>query len=498
MGVSLFSVTTRWVLLVALSIFSLSLATVGVAPEAATLKNFIIMLVAGVGFLLVVLPIEISVWILFLYLGLEGGAKVLSRYHPLVHVAVDLLLLMLVARVIFTSIWNRRGLPQKKPPLTLLLAVHLGWFFVVFFNPFALGFLASLAGAKLYVIPPLLFFFGYYLLNSAARFEFYLLPLAIAMVGHVITGLYQAAIGPKSVLDLSPVYGQVLKRFEGYPFRPFGLTNLPGGPAVQSYLVGSFLLYLSFFSRNWLSRFLALALLLGITLLLLFCQVKSALIKFIVGLLMVLVVAISLRGQGWSRRKLFLPLLLVLLSGSFLIPKLTGMFLSATKENPKALEKSLEAFDLKVMTRARKGALERFNTYVEMAPLGAGLSRIGPAVTRFQEQISRDRYFSDTIFFADNFWVQVVIDLGIPGVVILTLILLYSLRQSYFAIRAQADPRSKLLIASAVASIIGIVMGLYGAESILYNPEAAFFWFFLGGIFRATSADFNQKSFYIE
>jgi O-antigen ligase len=175
----------------------------------------------------------------------------------------------------------------------------------------------------------------------------------------------------------------------------------------------------------------------------------------------------------------------------FAAPLALKMLAETNTENQMAIAASLRAFDVQIMGGARKGAFERFITYAEMAPFGTGLSRIGPAVYRYSDLIQRNEFFKGVIFFADNLWVQVVVDLGLPGVFVFTLLALVALYESFRAVRWAPNLDAYLLSSAVLCALIAIFCGGYGAEPLLYEPEGGYFWFFTGALYRLA----NQEKF---
>ncbi len=476
----------RFVPLIAFGLLGVLLTIAGIFPELWNYKVISVVSFSAVGLMIFSLPLEKAVLIFFFYLGIEGSLKLLSRYNPIIHVGADIIVIGLTLRSIAQILMNRMELPKRAPFLFSLIAMHILWFLIVFMNPYALSLQASLAAIKLYVVPQLLFFFGFYLCTSPDKLEKFFTPWILVAFLHITFGLYQGAIGPSSVTGLSPMYQQVLNRFIGYPFRPFGLTSNPGGPAVYSYFLVPIFIYFFLKHSSFLKKTANMLFIFGFIVILLLCQVKSAIIKFLGAILLYLVLAIMRRHHVGSQitgnivKFLFGGILLVAIALPYVISEFSGSY----SDNSDAVARSLRAFDFEIMGNARQGALDRFMNYAEIAPLGSGLSRIGPAVYRFNDQIQANQYFKTVIFFADNLWVQLVIDIGIPGVIIMTTILALIFLQGYRAWSYAESGRDCLLIGAAFTAILAIFSGAYGAEPILYHPEAGFFWFFSGALFR--------------
>ncbi len=472
--------------LILMGLFGSLLTIAGIFPEYWNYKVVILITFSAVGGLILSLPTDKALVFFFFYLGIEGSLKLLSRYHPVIHVGADIIVLGLVVRTGMQILKERLDLPKRLPFLISLILMHFIWFLIVFMNPYAVSFQASLAAAKLYVVPQFLFLFGFFLITKADKLEKYFTPWLFVAFLHITFGLYQGAVGPSSVTGWSPLYQQVLNRFEGYPFRPFGLTSMPGAPAVFSYFLVPIFIYFFLTSSSWIKKVFSLFLIFGFGVLLLLCQVKSAIIKFLGAIFLFLVMALLKRNQVDSKitggivKFLFAGILLV----SFALPYVISEFTDLYSENQNAVARSLQAFNIEIMGDSRKGALDRFLTYAEMAPLGSGLSRIGPAVYRFHDQITSNQYFKTVVFFSDNLWVQLVIDIGIPGVFLFTVILILIFLQSFRAWSYAENGKHCLMMAAVFTGNIAIFSGAYGAEPILYHPEAGFFWFFSGALFR--------------
>ncbi len=435
-------------------------------------------------------PMNICIFIFFLYLGVEGFAKLLSAYNPIIHVGADIFIFSLWSRIGFRLITRQAQIPRQFPPLTLLFIIHFCWFSITILNPYSLSFLASLAGMKLYVTIISLYFFGYALAESIDQVRFFMIPWVIVAFFQTGTSLYQASIGPSSVLSISPYYGYALEKLGNYAFRPFGLTSLPGLPSIFIYLAAPFLIYFIFYSKNfWYALFLAAILpFSGITLFV--CQIRSALLKSLFGIFSYFLITLSRFPSLNHKTKKILLMGVPLCIGSLFItgPFLTQQLLKQHADNQRAIERSLTLFDYNNVSQARDGALNRFLTYAKLAPLGAGLSRVGAAAGKFANLNEVDRNFPFT-FFSDNLWVELVVDLGLPGTFIYTCILVmiffYGI-SNYLRLQNEA---LKGIYGAILCALIAIFLGAYGAEPLLYNPEGSFFWFFSGVLMRLPSLD---------
>jgi hypothetical protein len=434
------------------------------------------------GLLLLGLSYSWAVRLLFVFLCFEGMAKLMTNYNPMVHVGADILILTLTARWFLVFLLRRQSLPALRPPLMPLFAAHFCWFAIQFANPYSLGLIPSLAATKLYVTMLFLYWFGFYLATSAAEVRKFMAVWVLICTIQAVTSLYQARVGPASVLSLSPLYAAALDKFGTFAFRPFGTTNQPGGPSVPIFLAMPIVVFFLVRSRTWLARAFLIALIPAAIAALAFCQVRSAILKTMIGVSGFLV--LGFRHAAPQTRKRILALVPVAAAALFVaLPAITGSWVSEREENQAAINRSLSLFDIDTAKRARSGAAERITTFAAQVPLGAGLSRTGAAAGKFWDLIVADPYFPQG-FFADNFWAAVIAEMGIPGAAILTALLFGVLIRGLRSLRRMRDPELTAQGAVIVASLGMIVAGLWGAEGVLYNPEASFFWFFSGVLMR--------------
>lgn len=426
-------------------------------------------------------PLSVSLFFVFIYIGFEGFLKIVSNYHPVVHVGADLMVIALCLKALVQR--TLKGFSVSDwPPLTPLFLIHFAWLFIIVFNPYSLSFVSSVAGAKIYASMVLLYFFGYSLISSEKEIRRFLLLFIGFAIVHSLVGLYQGYLGPESVVQIHPRYAAQLAKYQGFAFRPFGLTNLPGGPAIFLYPVIPFLFYFIYTSRSILLRVsFALFLPLAVNLFLL-CQVRSALLKGIMGGLLFLLGTLYLlykKSAAGAQRALVLTAVLgcTLL---WLVPWLTNYSVESQEANEVAIERSLSLFDYDKVKNARRGTWERFVKYATEVPFGAGFARVGASAGAFSKENQRDPYFGYKYFFSDNLWLAALVEIGIPGMILFTVLLVMVLFKGITGMGQIQKHSLKILQLALMASLASVFLGSYGAEGLLYNPEACFFWFFSG------------------
>lgn len=434
---------------------------------------------------IILIPVKWGIVFTFLYIGFEGFLKIVSGYHPVIHVGSDILVIFLAFKIIFGTFSGQNRESIFTPPLAILFLLHFSWVLITLFNPYSLGLIPSLAGAKVYVTMVLLYFFGYSQTKSLKDADDFLKPLMFVVLIHTIFGIYQGMVGEQSVLTLHPGYAKQLEKFQNFAFRPFGLTNVPGGPAVYLSFMFPVILYVLFTFRSYLIRAVySLFLPAGIFLFLL-CQVRASLIKMIIGCTMFFLGLIFYSSRNRNQMQYLLVLLTALTAATiYFLPQFVNIYMEKDELNVTAVERSLTIFDVESISQARRGALGRFLNYAQAAPFGAGFSRIGGAAAKFTEQRTQDPFFGSDYFFADNFWVACIVELGIPGMLMITVLVACIWWSSWKVVLKLEEFKIKMLALSIFSAMTAMLIGLYGSEGILYNPDACFFWFFSGVLLK--------------
>ena len=451
--------------------------------QMKTITFFVLLILGSV---IITLPNKWSLRILFTYVAFEGFAKVISNYHPVIHVGVDLLVMVLIAKTMILLVLGKIRNDEPAPPLTALFAVHFIWYFLSFANPYSLGIFPSLAAAKVYVTMFMLFFFAYYMVKKDPNEAKIIMLIWIGTTSlHSFVSIYQAANGPQSVLNIHPRYASILAKYAGGAFRPFGLTHLPGLPAIFIFLAMPFLLFFFFTTRNIFVKILCFSQIPLWLITSFLCQVRSALLKTIVGAAFFLIAMFFIKSRkSFSGRKAT-NIFLGLAASSVLIftmPSLIQESESFFPDAAQAFERSFSLFDFDSVAKARKGAFGRFLVYLDMVPFGAGLSRTGPAAGVFKHLIESPDDPLGNIFFTDNFWLATLVDLGAPGSLILTLLVALIFLRSILSLRKIYYENERMIHLAMFSGILASGIGMYGAEAFLYNPEACFFWYFSGSL----------------
>lgn len=483
---------THWIIL---SAATLSLLF-GFFNELNALFLWSILSVVIGGYLITLLNTKHSVLVVLLFISFQGFFKVISNYHPIVHLGADLIMIVLVFKTILQIFFSKTEEKFTQPPLTVLFAIHFGWVAICFFNPYSIGFVPSLAGSKIYITMLLLYFFGFYVTRSLKDVHLFFRFFVVLASVHALAGFVQGFLGASSVLWIHPRYSVQLAKYAGQAFRPFGLTHVPGAPSVFIYTALPFFVYFILLSKSYLEKIILLIFMPIIGQTLLFCQVRSSIIKGLVAMLIFVGLFFTSRIRMGVEKKLYaftltgVAVLVILIT----MPIVMEMSIDSLNTNEAAIERSLSAFEYDKMSMARRDTWGRFINYVQVIPFGAGFSRVGASAGAFRVANAADPFFKDMPLFADNMFITFIIELGIPGLLAMTLLILLILSRGLTYWRQE---NRQPLIGAQIAitsSLVAIFIGSYGSEGIVYNPESAFFWFFAGVLMKLGTPDFNTDS----
>src|SRR5262245_30929634 len=123
---------------------ALGTMAVGLVLDRFSLHTGIYVLFGAAGFAILLLPTRWAMQVLFLYIGVEGFLKMVSRYNPVVHVGADILVVTLTLRNLAFAVIRNRVRDYRFPPLYMFFVLHFIWFLIAVFNPYALSAYASL------------------------------------------------------------------------------------------------------------------------------------------------------------------------------------------------------------------------------------------------------------------------------------------------------------------------------------------------------------------
>ena len=437
---------------------------------------------------LFLVPIEVGIYLYFAYLFFDAFIKINANHVVVLHVAVDLLVILLLAR----SAYDAATVGTQKffrTPRIGFFFVFVGWVALQYLNPFGLGILPSIAGSKVYLTAPVLFLLVYHHVPAHRLRPLLGFLLALGILQGVLA-CTEYLYFQDWVTALNPYYANFTKgQFGGVLYRPFGTTTFPGGASVWIFMTAPLCGYfMSTGSMRWWQRLAIGSVFLAVAIpTLVFCQVRVAILITALCLL-----ACAMRpGPGWTKR-VFGTLFTGMIAGSLLwsaasdtwnsTAKVRGSLSVAQRE---MLARRLETLtDRETYVKSRQGALNESLELAEVEVNGIGLSRVGAASEPWADRIDGDPYFGRRWSFADNLFRALFTELGIFGMaawILLVLVLVGDQVRAVFSRRIAGDVAA--VWCCAIGATIVILSG-FGSEGVLYNPVSSLVWTYLAIGFR--------------
>jgi hypothetical protein len=430
-----------------------------------------------------------SVIILLCYLSLEGLFKLMSGYHPIVHIGVDIVLWTMIAAWSMMAILSRR---TKIPriPLLLIVLLHIAWVLLLVFSPYTPSTFAGLVSLKVHLSMIPLYVIGFLLGEEADAPRKVLRTLTIFWSGAFLLTILQYAGGPGSIFDLGDVYMNRLAHY--HEWRPFGTTALPGGESIFAFLALPFALCLVLRGDRSLRDPWIIVTLAGSIAVFLVSGVRQVFLGslIIVGAMVGLQIV---RGAG--RAAATLVAVVVIGAATFvgvqqyIVPQARESIAQAVGvpdiwQDRDVVDRFQTLLELDTYRSVRTGGFRMIMDRVTAFPFGAGLGRTGSAAGFLGEELERDELgamIQERFGFQDNFFAAMLVETGIPGTLMLTVILLgLGLKAARLARRSpsQEDAAFGALVAGFMLAML--IMS-WGSQPLLANPTSAFFWL-LGGL----------------
>ncbi len=450
----------------------------GLSPRLHASAFFYLPLILG-AFLIFRSSLINGLCIILAYLSVEGAFKLFTQYDTVLRLAIDILIICLFMRLIQIRLRDPRGRKIFEAPFVFFFFLHLGWILVEFLNPHALGLLASLAAYKVYISALLLYFIAYTAIEGPEDLDLICWMALLLVMTQVVTSAYQFSIGEAGLTQWSPYYQQAMGvRFKGTYFRPFGTSNVAGGGSTLIFLLAPVTLgFLLKKSPRWAVLWSGL-LLIAVTYILFISQVRAALLKALFGCAIMFFILFAKNIRE------------VMYSFIFLVVLSVGVGLAVKFDDSRfqMAEKRLLALGQisKVWEQRSHGSFDSVVQIVSQAPLGIGLSRVGAAAEPFKELIQSDLQYGLSWSFADNLYKALLVEIGIPGLLIYMTFLIMTFYQGLKGLFSSL-PNSRAFVffqAGAIGALLASFAGHMGSEGFLYQPEATIVWIFIGALAR--------------
>lgn len=432
-------------------------------------------------------PLNYSLHVILFYFLFEGMVKLLTNYHPILHVSGDILVLLFAVRSFVDKASGGFAKVAETPHLPLFLLFAF-WVLVQFFNPYSLGILPSLAGLKIYLVPPVILYLAYHHVEREQLTHLSLFIIATTTVMATLA-IVEYIWGQRFMMNLSPAYVRATRDvFVDSYYRPFGTTNLPGKPATWVSLAAPFATYLLFQTRvnvpKW-QRLTCVAFFFVSAPLLLICQTRLAMLQTALGVFLVLA----------FNKKALLPRILIVATVTFFVasPLVYRLALSITQKDTlsatqiKVISTRVESLARKdLYTTARENPLPRIWADMQKFYLfGLGLSRVGAAAGPWKERIENHPYFHDErVGWADNLLIALFHEVGILGM-FTYLFLYFRILGALFASGRHRDRQydrgcDYFFVWMCFSVTVLILISGAAAEGALYSPVSIFLWLCFG------------------
>jgi hypothetical protein len=423
------------------------------------------------------------------YLSIEGFLKLLSNYNRVVHVGLDIVVLSLALVLVLQAVMQRRAHLDELPYTKLILAYAV-WMILQLLNPFSPGLVQSVASFKTHLTMVPLYFIGATLFEKPRDIIKFIFGITLIHCLPYGMALVQYALGPTSVLDLSPRFWQNISYY--HEWRPFGTSAVPGGTSVFAYLITPLALVLLVAPVRHMIKPLAMmsiALAMG-------TFVVSGVRQVFLGCVLAILVMAALQLSRRRSRIAFVAALAVAISAGAYIGVQTYLRPLATEavlRDPFAPDiwrerdvttRLMTLTNTNTYREARDNPIKTIAYRAQHYPFGAGLGRTGSAAGAFQKQIAQNAESmtvqADVGWTADNFWADMIVEGGVPAAIMLTWILFGMMHRAYKLAREAEDKTISATAAALAGFYFSIAVMSWGSQPLLGNPITAYFWFLSG------------------
>jgi glycosyltransferase involved in cell wall biosynthesis len=458
------------------------LILVTIAISALSAGEFLkILLVFGAVFLCLWLLLseryELTLAVLVLYLGLLDGYIKLKLNTSWATLGRDALLYAIVAGALIRTAVRRRSI--ELPPLSGWVLAFAGVVLIQVFNPVVGSWSHAIASVRPHLEFVPLFFLGYWTMRSKTRLRGFLLILLLAAAVNGVVSFIQFNLTPDQFASWGPGYSKLIfgsgdisaRSFlsgGALHTRPFGLGGDSGFGGVVGMLAVPAALALVLTRARARPLFLSLILVLAaavgvgvITSQARFVLISSVLAAIVFGVL-----------ASVSRRVIAT---FVALAVAFLVTLLTVSIVTGNSQTPFRKYKTITPDRVLTTTyEYRRATFAQIPKYVTKFPLGAGIGSVGPA-GGYGSAPTRGYDLN-----AESEPTFLLIELGIPGLLVLLVLNLKLLALALLRIHRLPDIELRLVLAALVAPLFALFAGWIVGITTASSPAAPYFWFVAG------------------
>jgi hypothetical protein len=417
--------------------------------------------------------------IIFTMFFIEGQGRVLWDYSSWARIVFDSLIFLSIIKIF---IRQKKLFDLKKIPsvFVILISLHFFWYLVEFTNLYSVSTFAVLGATKLYIYP-ILFFLGLSQIDidiDSLKFQRALNFFLFLLFLELLLAIFQFTSKENLILRISPFYFKAMKNgvFTGMLFRPFGTTPLPGAISIFIFLTAGFLFFVKPTKLNLIIR----VIIMGVSgYVLMLCQVRSALIKYIIIVFMIHlgeIIYSRFKAKGFLK---LLPIFVLLFSAYY--------FLS-TKNQGREVEINYVKDRVNSLTEVNKVKNSRLNidhfltiisNKLSKNPLGLGPGLTGASGSLSKDMLVNNQFVNQGMTWAfDNMIISLIIDFGVGALFYILMILYipyFFLRKLITFYKNKNDSYYRILLI-CFSTICSILIGNWGAIGLTYNPESFVFW----------------------
>lgn len=400
-----------------------------------------------------------------LYMGLLDGVVRLESNGQAATLVRDVFLYAAAIGVALR--W--RG-PMKLPALAGWVLAWIAVVLIQLANPGDHGLTHSVAALRQHLEFVPLFFLGYALLRSYRSLHaFFALLLGVAAINGAVAA-YQTTLSPAQLGSWGPGYDALVSGpspslFTGAngqaKVRPPGLGADEGFSGILGAcaLPGGVALLMAYRRRRWLSALIVLGII-GAAVGVLSSESRSSLITAVVAL----VAMLGLMAVGRQAKRALLALCLVVaLAGAAVIA--IGNYNSTAFSRYSSIAPNKAA---STIYSSRSATWSLTFDYMGQIPFGAGLGSVGPAANKAGGTVTK--------YDAESQFSFLVIELGIPGLVVFLAFEVALCAAVVRGLRRERDRHTVVLMAALAAPLFGFAVNWFVGVNTTSIPNAPYLW----------------------
>jgi glycosyltransferase involved in cell wall biosynthesis len=420
---------------------------------------------------------ELTLAVLLLYLGLLDGYVKLKLNTSWATLGRDALLYAIVAGALARAAIRRQRI--EVPPLTGWVLAFSAVVLIQIFNPANGSWAHSIASVRPHLEFVPLFFLGYWTMRSKQRLRGFLLILLFAAAANGVFGLIQFNLSAEQFASWGPGYDKLIygtNTLSGRAFpdangvlhtRPFGLGSDAGFGGIIGMLAvpAALALVLARARARPVVLTVVLALGLGAAIGVVTSQARVAVISAVLAALIFGVLASVSRRVIGTFVALAIAFAVVLATVSIVTSNSKSEFRKYKTITPDRVIKTTYDY--------RSDTLALVPKYAWRFPLGAGIGGAGPAGGYGGP--ARGEALN-----AESEPTYLLIELGIPGLILLTA---FNIKLFALALRRThrlVDPELRLYLAALFAPLFAIFATWIAGIATATTPTAPYFWFVAG------------------